>query len=42
MPLVYNEMEAENSMRGLPIPPLLKLLAVLRFYGTGNFQVSNL
>lgn len=43
MPLVFNDIEAEfndNSMRGLPIPPLLKLLAVLRYYRTGNFQVS--
>lgn len=42
MPLVHNEINDklnENSMRGLPIPPLLKLLAVLRFYGTGNFQI---
>lgn len=44
MPLVFNDIEAEfngNSMRGLPIPSLLKLLAVLRYYGTGNFQVNN-
>ncbi|XP_060846164.1 uncharacterized protein LOC132925817 [Rhopalosiphum padi] len=42
MPLVFNDIEAEfndNSMRGLPIPPLLKLLAVLRYYRTGNFQI---
>lgn len=26
--------------RGLPIPPLLQLLIALRFYATGNFQVS--
>lgn len=43
MPLVFNDIEAEfndNSIRGPPIPPLLKLLAVLRYYRTGNFQVS--
>ncbi|KAL5240891.1 hypothetical protein ACI65C_008301 [Semiaphis heraclei] len=42
MPLVFNDIEAEfndYSMRGLPIPSLLKLLAVLRYYGTGNFQI---
>lgn len=26
--------------RGLPIPPTLMLLASLRFYATGSFQVS--
>lgn len=25
--------------RGLPIPPILMMLATLRFYATGNFQV---
>ncbi|KAL5246154.1 hypothetical protein ACI65C_013562 [Semiaphis heraclei] len=42
VPLVFNDIEAEfndYSMRSLPIPSLLKLLAVLRYYGTGNFQI---
>lgn len=39
MPLIFNGTNAENTKRGLPVPPLIKLLAVLRFYGTGNFQV---
>jgi len=28
-----------KSERGLPIPPLLKLCAALRFYATGSFQI---
>lgn len=30
-----------NNNRGLPIPPIIQLLIALRFYATGNFQVSN-
>jgi hypothetical protein len=26
--------------RGLPLPPILKILTCLRFYATGSFQVS--
>lgn len=40
MPLIFNEIEAVTTMRGLPVPQLIKLLAVLRFYGTGNIQVK--
>ncbi|XP_060877192.1 putative nuclease HARBI1 [Metopolophium dirhodum] len=39
MPLIFNEIEAVTTMRGLPVPQLIKLLAVLRFYGTGNIQL---
>lgn len=31
--------ERSETNRGLPVPPLLQLLAALRFYGAGTFQV---
>lgn len=34
MPLIFNGINAGNTMRGLPFSPLIKFLAVLRFYGT--------
>ena len=37
IPLIGN---FNTSMRGLPIPPLLKILVALRFYATASFQVS--
>lgn len=30
------------DLRGVPVPKILQLLAVLRFYATGSFQVSDL
>jgi hypothetical protein len=36
MPLIFDGINAKNTMKGLPVPPLIKLFAVLRFYGTGN------
>jgi hypothetical protein len=41
MPLVFNNQQLSGSNnRGLPIPPIFQLLLTLRFYATGNFQVS--
>lgn len=41
-PLIFIEAEPENaSMRSFPVPPLIQLLAVLCFYGTSNFQVTD-
>lgn len=27
------------AMRGLPLPPIIKMCIALRFFATGNFQV---
>lgn len=40
-PLVRANLES-NMARGMPVPPLIKLLSVLRFYATGSYQVSTL
>lgn len=39
LPVVQHQITAQN-MRGLPVAPILQLLICLRFYATGNFQVS--
>nr|XP_022910475.1 putative nuclease HARBI1 [Onthophagus taurus] len=38
MPLIYGENE-NQSRRGLPIPPVMKICVALRFYATGSIQV---
>ena len=30
----------QRTQRGLPLPPILQILCALRFYATGDFQVS--
>ncbi|GLV33469.1 hypothetical protein CBL_20206, partial [Carabus blaptoides fortunei] len=37
LPLIYPRI-MENTDRGLPIPPLIKVCVALRFYATGSFQ----
>lgn len=39
LPLISERLETVNN-RGLPIPPLIKLLICLRYYATANFQVT--
>lgn len=39
LPLVSDALE-KATQKGLPVPPHLQLLIALRFYATGNFQVS--
>lgn len=39
IPFINEELSKVNN-RGLPLPPLLQLLVTLRFYSTGNFQVT--
>lgn len=38
-PLVQNVLENE-TMQGVILPPMTRLLAVMQFYATGNFQVG--
>ena len=40
LPLVSDGLIKVNN-RGLPFSPIIQLLTCLRFYATGNFQVSN-
>ena len=40
LPLVH--FREQRTQRGLPIPPILQILCALRFYATGDFQVSRL
>ncbi|XP_050664028.1 putative nuclease HARBI1 [Leptidea sinapis] len=37
LPLLFQN--TGDSKRGLPIPPVIQMLAALRFYATGNFQI---
>lgn len=39
LPLIIHRFVRINN-RGLPISPLMQLLTCLRYYATGNFQVS--
>lgn len=39
LPLVKEKLKRSNN-RGLPVPPILQLIMALRFYATGNYQVS--
>ena len=39
-PLVENFFD-KPTRRGLPVEPMIALLAVLRFYATSSFQVKN-
>lgn len=39
LPLINNELILANK-RGLPVEPMVQLLLNLRYYATGNFQVS--
>lgn len=39
MPLLF--VNNNRNRRGLPLPPALQIVLALRFYATGNFQVSH-
>ena len=39
LPIVHKR-HRPNDNRGLPLPPIISLVILLRFYATGNFQVS--
>lgn len=39
LPLIEETLKTPDN-RGLPINPVMQLLIALRFYATGNFQVS--
>lgn len=41
LPIIEDSL-VKNSNRGIPVPPVLQLLMVLRFYATGNYQVQKI
>lgn len=40
LPLIYQQLTTITN-RGLPLAPIEQLFVALRFYATGDFQVSN-